>query len=396
MGPSRRRSAGPLRVLVAHSFYRVAGGEDRHVRQQVELLKPHHDVELLARFNDSLASNLSTAVRMAFSLEALRAVERRILMFGPDVIHLHNPYPALGAAVHLAAKRQGIPLVQTVHNLRLRCPNGLMFTEGRPCRRCEAGNYANALLHACFPSRSQASAYAATLWLHRFLMRLERMVNVFVAPSDFLSEQLRAWGIPQRRIRIIRNFVPSVPVASSTVGQYGTYVGRLSSEKGLGVLLEALSLAGDPPFQIIGDGPLQSNLIGQAARLGLKRTVFVGRLDAPEVSKVLSESRFLVMPSVCDENAPLAVLEALAAGRPVVLTRRGGLPELVRGGAGLICEPGDARSLAAKIEALLADDELCRKLGTQARGFAQGELSPERHRAQLEAVYLGAAEDGAE
>jgi glycosyltransferase involved in cell wall biosynthesis len=373
--------------MIAHSFYRVAGGEDRYVRQQVALLRPHHEIDLLAGSNDSLTASLSTAMAMTFSPEALSRVEDQINRFAPDLIHLHNAYPALGPAVHLAASRRGIPLVQTIHNLRLRCPNGLMFTEGRLCRRCEAGNYTNALLHACFPSRSQSGAYAAALWLHRFVLKLERKVRAFIAPSEFIGERLRAWGIPSSRIRTIRNFVPSASLGDSSVGEHGIYVGRLGSEKGVGVLLKALALAGDPPFFIVGDGPLGSDLKHLAVQLGLQSTVFAGRLDSSEVSKLLSQSRFLVMPSVCNENAPLAVLEAMAAGKPVLVTRRGGLPELVRNGTGLVCEPGNEHSLAAGIQTLWADDELCRRLGTQARAFAEDELSAERHRSQLEAIY---------
>jgi glycosyltransferase involved in cell wall biosynthesis len=115
--------------------------------------------------------------------------------------------------------------------------------------------------------------------------------------------------------------------------------------------------------------------------------VFSGRVDPSEVSKALLESRFLVMPSLCDENAPLAVLEAMAAGKPVLVTRRGGLPELVRGGTGLVCDPDDEHSMASGLRTLLADDELCKKLGTRARAFAEEELSTGRHQMQLEAVY---------
>jgi glycosyltransferase involved in cell wall biosynthesis len=372
--------------MIAHSFYRLHGGEDGYVRQQVELLGTRHEVELLARSNESLAANLSTAIAMTYSPRLVQAVEADIARFAPDVIHLHNPYPALGSSVHLAAERLGIPLIQTVHNSRLRCPNGLMFTEGQPCRRCEAGNYSNALIHACFPSRSQAGAYAGALWVHRFVMKLEDKVRVFIAPSEYMSKRLLTWGIPPNRVRMIRNFAPRVP-ASRVVGTFGTYVGRLGSEKGIDVLLRAVALAGNPPFRIVGDGPMEPSLKRIAAELGLKNTAFLGRVDPSEVSRILEESRFLVMPSISDENAPMAVLEAMASGKPVLVTRMGGLPELVRGGTGLVCEPGDDHSMASNIRRLLADDELCATLGGQARSFAQNELSAEGHVIRLEATY---------
>jgi glycosyltransferase involved in cell wall biosynthesis len=379
-----------LRVLIAHSFYRVPGGEDRYVRQQFELLSGNHDVEMIERHNDALAPDLSTAVRMAFSPAAIRSIEDQIEAFTPDVIHLHNPYPSLGPAVHVAAARRGVPLVQTIHNLRLRCPNGLMFTEGRSCRRCERGNYVNAAIHRCFPSRRQAGAYAGVLWLHRFLLKLERNVAGFVAPSLFMADRLRGWGIPQHRICTIRNFVPSIAPAPSDVGDFGVYVGRLSDEKGLAVLLEALALSGDPRFRIIGDGPLLGDLITAGARLGLRRTEFVGRVDPRDAHRAVAGCRYLVMPSLCEENAPLAALEALAAGRPILVSGRGGLPELVESGGGLVFDPGDASGLSEHIQTLVRDRDLCQSLGDRAWGFAVSELRSDRHLERLLEVYQGA------
>lgn len=379
-----------MRVLIAHSFYRVPGGEDRYVRQQFELLSRHHDVEMIEQHNEALAPELSTAVRMAFSHAAIRSIEDQIEAFTPDVIHLHNPYPSLGPAVHLAAERRGVPLVQTIHNLRLRCPNGLMFTEGRSCRRCERGNYVNAAIHHCFSSRRQAGAYAGVLWLHRFPFKLERKVAAFVAPSRFMTEQLLTWGIPERRISTIRNFVLSIAAAPPNVGDFGVYVGRLSAEKGLPVLLEALSFAGDPPFRIIGDGPLGKDLIALAARLGLHHTEFTGRVDARDARRAVAGCRFLVMPSLCQENAPLAALEALAAGRPVLVSGRGGLPELVESGGGLVFRSGDASGLSEHIQTLFRDRDLCQKLGDRAWRFAVSELRPEHHLDRLLEVYQGA------
>jgi glycosyltransferase involved in cell wall biosynthesis len=376
-----------LRIVIAHSFCRVPGGEDRYVRQQFELLSRNHDVEMIERHNEALAPDLSTAARMVFSPATIRLIEDQIDAFTPDVIHLHNPYPSLGPAVHLAAARHRVPLVQTVHNLRLRCPNGLMFTEGRSCRRCERGNYVNATLHRCFPSRQQAGAYAVALWLHRFALKLERDVARFVAPSVFMADRLRAWGIPEHRISTIRNFVPSIAPAPSNVGDVGVYVGRLSDEKGLPLLMEALALAGDPRFRIIGDGPLLGDLKSLGARLGLRRTEFAGRVDARDVHRAVAGCRFLVMPSLCQENAPLAALEALAVGRPVLVSRRGGLPELVESGGGLVSDPGDVRGLSEHIRTLVRDRALCQELGDRAWGYAVSELRPERHLDRLLEVY---------
>jgi glycosyltransferase involved in cell wall biosynthesis len=376
-----------LRVLIAHSFYRIPGGEDRYVRGQLQLLQGRHEVEMLAARNEALTPTLQTARRMVLSSVEVAAVESRVRQFMPDLIHMHNVYPALGPAVHLVAHRLNIPLVMTVHNLRLRCPNGLMFTQGHPCRRCEGGNYVNAVVHHCFASAKQSSVYALALWAHRFLLRLEDKIDVFIAPSDFMRRRLREWGIPASRIEMVRAFVRVDAQALPEPGTFGVYVGRLSAEKGLSILLRALSMAGDPPFRIAGEGPLGPDLARLAAQLRLKRTEFVGRLTPLQVRETLSQARFFTMPSVSDDNAPVAVMEAMAAGRPIILSHTGGLAELVERGGGIVCEAGNVASLASAVRLLMDRDQECIKLGAQALRVAREEFSPERHLEGLERVY---------
>jgi glycosyltransferase involved in cell wall biosynthesis len=328
---------------------------------------------------------------MAWSPRLTREVLDSVRRSNPDVIHLHNSYPSLGPAVHLAARRGGVPLVMTVHNARLRCPNGLMFTQGSPCRRCEAGAYFNAVPNDCFPTRRQASAYALNLWLHRFILRLEASVSQFIAPSQFIRRRLLDWGLPDDRVALVRNFTTIRPDASPRVGNHGLYVGRLAEEKGLRDLLVALRLVGDPPFRIAGDGPLARPLRALAAELGLQRTSFLGWLDHSQVVGVLRAARYLVMPSRADENAPLAALEAMAEGRPLLVSRAGGLPELVADRAGLTFERGDSSDLAAKLR-LLDDDNFCREAGVASLRFARRRLTPDVHRRGLEEAYAAAIE----
>lgn len=342
---------------------------------------------LLARRNEMLDPGLPTAARMVFSLAENKQVQARIMRFRPDVIHVHNAYPGFGPAVHMAAQRLAIPLVMTVHNLRLRCPNGLMFTEGRKCRRCESGNYANAALHRCFPSTEQAGAYAIALWTHRFVLHLERMVDVFIAPSEFIRGALERWGIRNEKTRVVRNFAPLTRNVSRPLGAFGVYIGRLSAEKGVETLLRSLVAAGDPSFRIVGDGPLRDSLTRTATELGLQRTIFTGFLSSRDVESMLEGARFLAMHSLSDENAPVAVMEAMAAGRPVVVTSNGGLPELVRHGGGLLSEPGDAETFGEHIRLLMNDDDECSRLGAEARRIAEEDFVPERHLALLEAAY---------
>jgi glycosyltransferase involved in cell wall biosynthesis len=137
----------------------------------------------------------------------------------------------------------------------------------------------------------------------------------------------------------------------------------------------------------VGDGPLRDDLENLSQRLGLVNVRFSGHVDSDVVRSLLKECRFLAMPSLCDENAPLAALEALGAGRPLLATRVGGLPELAGGDRGLLCEPGNADELAEGIETLMRDEQFCREAGGRAASFARTELSPEVHLNGLEAAY---------
>ncbi len=376
-----------MRVLIAHSFYRVPGGEDRYVESQAALLSEDHVVDVLGEANRDLEPGIGTAARMVASPAVTERVRARIRRFRPDVVHLHNPYPALGPAVHLAAGRERVPLVQTVHNLRLRCPNGVMFTEGDVCRRCETGNYANAVVHRCFEDRRQAAAYAVALWSHRFVARLQERVDRYVAPSAFLRDRLRSWGVPAGRLELIRNFMEAPVEPSPATGEGGVYVGRLSPEKGLETLVSALARAGDPPFVIVGDGPLRGGLERRIEALGLRRVTMTGRLDADGVATSVRDAGYLVMPSECDENAPLAALEAMALGRPILASSRGGLPELTAHDRGVRFEAGDADDLARRLVWLRADADARTRFGRNAYRFIRDELSPAAHRRALEAMY---------
>jgi len=382
-----------MRILIAHSRYRLAGGEDRYVSQLEALLMQGHAVRVEIRENSELEAIPLTAARMIYNRGERRAYDQAVAEFKPDVIHLHNPYPSLGPAVHLAAEKARIPLLQTVHNLRLRCPNGLMYTEGAPCQRCIGGRYDNAVRHHCFPSREQAAAYAMALWVHRFGLRLEDKVATYIAPSRFIQRRLIEWGVPPNRVALVRNFT-TPPDRVAPIGDQGLYLGRLSVEKGVDVLLRALVRLEDPPFEIVGDGPEATRLRAFADTLGLRRVSFVGQLPWTEVPRAIERARYVVFPSTWDENAPLAALEAMARARPIVASAVGGLPELAEVGRGRLCPPGDVDALADAI-ASYADQSLAGADGARARQFVLDSCSPEAHLRSLLRVYEQAAKVGA-
>lgn len=375
-----------MRVLLVHAFYRLAGGEDRYVGELERVLRTRHDVHLYAAHNAELGSGPSAAAVMFRGVKAKRELTDVIRSFEPDLIHVHNTYPALGPAPFLVARELGIPLVMTLHNYRLRCPNGYFFTHDGICTRCESGNYLNAVAHNCLPTRTQSVAYASSLWLHRFGLRVEDAVSRFVAPSRFLAKRMTEAGIPEDRLSIVPNFAYR-NAGLSRHQMHGLYADRLSFEKGLDVLIRALQVAGNPPFKIMGIGPEEQMLRREAVSRGLSNTEFMGQVSPEVVRKELSRARFLVVPSVCYENAPLISMEALAAGCPLIVSDGGGLPEIVAGGAGITFPMGDATALGRTLQLALQDDDLVQQMGGRARRAFEEEFTPNRHLERLEQVY---------
>ena len=223
-----------------------------------------------------------------------------------------------------------------------------MYTQGAACQRCVDGRYDNAIRHDCFPSTQQAVGYAAALWFHRFGLRLEDKVAIYIAPSRFVQRRLAEWGFPPERIALVRNFT-TPPDSVAPIGEHGLYLGRLSDEKGVDVLLRALARLGDPPFDIAGDGPAAGRLRALAQNLGLRRVRFAGSLPVTDVPAAIERARFVVFPSTWDENAPLAALESMGRGRPIVASAAGGLPELAEDGRGRLVPPGNVAALAEAI-----------------------------------------------
>ena len=376
-----------MRILVAHAYYRIRGGEDRYVDEQAELLSSIHEVELFERRNEHLSGPVHATASILGLHRGARDLAKVLDDFRPDLVHVHNVFPSLGPVVHRETARRGIPLVMTVHNYRLRCPNGLTFTEGELCERCVHGTNLNAVLHECFPSRSQAAVYALGLSMHRSVARTEAKVALYLTPSDFLARRLEGWGIEASRVRTVRSFTRPFPDASPAPGEFGLFLGRLSPEKGVDVLLHSLKEAGDPPFKVVGDGPSAQASRDLAARLALRNTEFLGRLDTSEVDELLRRARYLAMPSVWHETGGLAAMEAMAAARPILVSDMGGLPELLSEGGGFSTPAGDVASLAGKIEELGADDDVCTELGGQALAFARRHLTPERHVTAVDEAY---------
>ncbi len=379
-----------MHVGVFHNRYVFRGGEDAVVDLEVELLrKAGHEVHLFSvdsaeirSWRDGLRAGLAARWNAAMAKRVAAFLEEHPVQLG----HVHNFFPLLSPAVHAALKQRGLPVVQTLHNYRLYCANGLFLREARPCEDCVARGPWNAIRHGCYRgSRLQTLAWARATAYQRSPRFWHELVDRFVTPSEFARCKLVAAGLPSELVVVKPNPVAD-PGEPSSGGHGAVYVGRLSAEKGGRLLLEAWRRLGGYPLCIVGTGPEEAALRSLAADLPTVR--LTGQLPPEGVREELARAAFAVAPSLCYENSPLSVVEAMAAGRPVVAPRSTALGEMLDDGrTGWLFRVGDARELAEACRRLVADPARAQQMGRDARSDYEDRFTPERSLERLVALY---------
>lgn len=381
-----------MRVLVVHNRYRseMPSGENRVVDDEIEMLR-EAGVEVVPylRSSDEIPE-MSPLARAAlpispiYNFEASRELRGLIRSTKPDVMHLHNPYPLISPWAVRVAKAEGIPVVQTVHNFRHICMNGLFFRDGQICRECEGKPIGwPGVQHACYRgSRTQSAVMAATLAVHRGTWKL---VDRFLPVSNFIADVLVANGIPADRITVKPNAVrdpgPPPPLGPPAV----LFLGRLSEEKGIGMLLEAWGLAEMPEpwtLRVAGDGPLRGQVSSAAASSSIE---YLGPIGPDGLWDFFASGWILAVPSTCYEGFPRVIAEAFAHGRGVLVSDIGGLAPLVRTGAAEVVAPR-VEAWAAHLKVLPARQT---DRGLAARGYFHDALEVSAVAAELRATYEG-------
>lgn len=386
-----------MRLLLVHSYYQQSGGEEAVFHAEVELLRSRgHTVQTFTVHNRELAQldAARQAAATVWNAQARRALREAIRSSAPEVVHFHNTFPALSPAVYYAARAEHVPVVQTLHNYRLLCPNALFFRNGAPCEACLGRAVAwPGVVHACYRQSRAASGVVATmLAVHRALRTWHRLVDVFVAPSAFARRKLIEGGLPADRLVVKPNFVAD-PGLGRRDGGYALYVGRLSAEKGVDTLLQAWTQLPEVPLRVVGDGPLRAEVEAALARSGAGAPVAVlGPRPPEEVRTLMQGATLLVFPSGCYEVSPRVVVEAFACGVPVVGADHGALTEIVEhGSTGLRYRPGDADALAATVRQAWTRPAQLAAMGARARAAYEETYTPERSYEMLLDVYHTAA-----
>ncbi len=317
-----------LRILLAHNYYQLPSGEDECFRAECEILRrAGHEVATYERRSTDVANDplswIRTAPQAIWSRQSYRDLSKLCRTFRPDVAHFHNTFPLISTSGWQACKEAGVPVVQTLHNYRLLCSRAHLFRAGSPCHDCVGRTVAwPAVAHRCYRDSAAASALTASMLAWQKLTKASHLVDRFIALTDFARDVFVDSGIDADRIVVKPNFLIDPPPLRKGSGSYALFLGRMSEEKGLRVLMDAWAGL-DIPLVLAGTGPLADEVRAWAAD---RSDITVhGWVDRNQVHALLANARFLVFPSIWYEGMPMVILEAIAAGVPVVASDVGGI-----------------------------------------------------------------------
>lgn len=407
-----------MRILHVNKFLYRRGGAEGYMLDLADLQRQQgHQVEFFgmrhvaddqpARFGqhfpaqvdlepapDRAADRLRAAARMMWSSSSRRGMAAVVEDFRPDVVHCHNIYHQLSPSVLSPLRRAGVPCVMTLHDYKLACPSYQLLDHGSLCQACVTGGTWQAVRRRCKDDSLSASTLLAfESAVHRRLRSYDA-VDVFVSPSQFLAGVIRRAGVYPDRVQVVNHFadVATTPIKDRPGGNL-VFAGRLSREKGVDVLIEALALMRRPTaLDVAGDGPVRRELEELAETRAPGRVRFHGRLAKPALQQLVRSSVASVVPSRWHENQPMTVLESFGAGVPVVSTDLGGLPELVRDGTdGLLVPAEQPAALAAALDALVLDPDHALAMGAAARTRVLTDFSTAGHLRAIDAAYEAAA-----
>jgi len=381
-----------MKVLVAHNRYQARGGEDVVFEAEIDLLRDAgHHVETLTVSNEaitSLAARITTTLSIADNAQGKRVMAEAIDRFRPDVVHVHNFFPLLSPAVFDVCRQKRVPAVVTLHNYRTICSGGMLLRDGRICHTCLDAGHLWGVVHRCYRGSLPGSLASAYMIAHHQRRGTWTRPGLrLIALTQFARSLFVQAGFDAGRIDVKPNFMPDPGAPDPSAPRDGLlYVGRLSREKGIDVLLEAV--AGTAvPLRIAGEGPEFAALKARAPA----NVTFLGALSRAEVFGEMAKAQALVVPSRWYEGFPMVVVEAFARGTPVIASDLGGLAEIVSAGkTGALAPPGDAAALRRKIGDVLGTPELVAAWGQAARATYLELYAPSENLRLLEGVYARA------
>jgi glycosyltransferase involved in cell wall biosynthesis len=380
-----------MKVLVVHNYYQIAGGEDGVLKNEVELLISNgNEVTLHSVNNKSIVSILDkflTLLKVPFSFSSYKEMKKLLEKVKPDVVHVHNYFPLFSPSIFYACNKLKIPVVHTLHNYRAVCPTALLMHAGKlnetsikhsswwtVSKRVYRDSFVGSLSLACMVE------------LHKLLRTWQTKVDGFIALTEFSRQKYIEAGWPAEKILVKPNFIEDpfdTATALRKVGGYALYVGRLSEEKGIDILLDAWNSV-DLPLKVIGDGPLKSSVESNA----LSAVEYLGLKKKDKVLELVQNADFIIMASTWYEGFPMVLVEAYASGTPALVSRLGSMKEIVvPNKTGLHFEAGNPVDLAEKAQWMVDNPAVVKQMGANARKEYLAKYTPEKNFTLLMDIY---------
>jgi len=402
-----------MKILQVNKFYYPKDGVSNYLLGlETELKKLGHEVRVFAMDNPKnipsedkkyfvsylsfdkggLINTWRSFARIFYSWEAKRKFQALINDFHPDIIHIHNIYHQISPSILGVAKREKIPVVMHLHDYKLICPNYKLFTDGKICKRCRGGKYYNCLFNKCLKD-SYLKSLGGTLEMyfhHNIWQIYEKGIKLFIAPSEFMKKTVEEFSWPADKVICLHNFFNDQTEKGALDGQknpgdYLLYFGRLSKEKGVSVLIEALAQT-EENLKIAGEGPEEKKLKDLSNQLGLtNRIEFLGFKTGANLENLIINAKAIIIPSIWFENMPLNMLESLARQKIVIASNIGGIPEIIKNNEnGFLFTPGSMDDLTQKIKLLKEVD--ANSIGRNAKETVK-DLNVQAHVQEILKIY---------
>ena len=344
--------------------------------------------------NVSVFRKAISAFELTYSFRTRKLFKMLIDNYKPDIIHAHSIYGRLTTSILDCAREKRIPVVMTLHDYKLICPSYRLLSHGCICEDCRGGKFYYAILNRCHKNSLIPSLiYSLETYFNNILNKYINGVDFFLCPSLFTLDKHASMGIPRDKLIHVPNHLDTNKYIPHYIpGKHILYFGRISHEKGILTMLNALKGSGYP-LKIVGDGPVRPTYEQYAKDHCIDSVTFEGHKSGKDLESIIRQSAFVICPSEWYENFPMVVLESMALGKPVIGANIGGIPEMIDDGVnGFLFTSGDHESLRMKIHSLYTDSAQITKMGKNARNKVETNWNKHIHSKELMQAYHMAIE----
>ena len=401
-----------MKILMVNKFYYIKGGSETYYFSLKNLLEKNgHEVidfsmedeknfeSKYSKFfvegidynkKQSIIAKIKAGLKIIYSFEAKRKLEKLIKETKPDIAHLHIFQHQLSLSILDVLKKYNIPIVYTAHDLKMICPNYKMLTHGEICERCKNSKYYNCLKYKCLKDSTVKSAIGMMeAYINKWRKAYDK-IDYIITPSKFYKDKFIEFGINPNKVFHIPNFLDTKKVEFDELEKekYFLYFGRLSEEKGVITLIKSMKGI-NATLKIVGTGPLKDEIQNYIKNNECENIEVLGFKSGRELNTIVANSRAVILPSEWYENGPYSAIESLKLKRPLIGSDLGGIPELIdEGENGYVFKHGNIEDLYEKLCKIQdLSDEKIKQMQQKSYEKFQKEYIDTIHYEKLDKIY---------